>query len=157
MTRADDVLSKHGAHLRARLAEMGKHELDRVRNIALALPEVSEQLSHGAPCFFIRDKRALCYYHDNHRGDGRISLWCPAPPGVQADLVSNDPQRFFKPPASANGTFSQWLGVFLDTIGENIVDWNEITAILEDAYRTAAPTALVARLVTRKSSRPTRD
>ena len=67
-----------------------------------------------------------------------------SPPGVQIDLVSNDPQRFFKPPPSANATFSHWLGVFLDTTSENSVDWNEIAAILEDAYRTVAPNALVA-------------
>jgi hypothetical protein len=41
-------------------------QLDRVRKIALALPEVNERLSHGEPCFFVRDKRPLCYFHDNH-------------------------------------------------------------------------------------------
>jgi hypothetical protein len=125
---------------------MGERELARVRRMAVALPEVNERLSHGEPCFFIRDKRPLCYYHDNHNGDGRISLWCPAPPGVQEELVSAEPERFFKPPMSARGTFSDWLGVFLDTSGENKVDWNEIAAILEDAYRNVAPKELVAEL-----------
>jgi hypothetical protein len=125
---------------------MGKRELDRVRRIALALPEVNERLSHGARCFFVRDKRPLCYYHDDHRGDGRISLWCPAPPGVQEELVSSEPERFFEPPTSAKGTFSGWLGVYLDTGGRNNVDWNEIAAILEDAYRNVAPKQLVAEL-----------
>src|SRR6267154_4877069 len=36
---------------------MGRSELDAVRKIALALPEVNERLSHGAPCFFIQNKR----------------------------------------------------------------------------------------------------
>jgi hypothetical protein len=125
---------------------MGERELARVRRMAVALPEVNERLSHGEPCFFIRDKRPLCYYHDNHNGDGRISLWCPAPPGVQEELVSAEPERFFKPPMSARGTFSDWLGVFLDTSGENKVDWDEIAAILEDAYRNVAPKELVAEL-----------
>jgi hypothetical protein len=125
---------------------MGKRELDRVRRIALALPEVNERLSHGAPCFFIRDKRPLCYYHDDHTGDGRISLWCPAPPGVQEELVSAEPERFFKPPTSARGTFSEWLGVFLDAPGKNTVDWNEVAAILEEAYRNVAPKQLIAEL-----------
>ena len=125
---------------------MGERELARVRRMAVALPEVNERLSHGEPCFFIRDKRPLCYYHDNHNGDGRISLWCPAPPGAQEELVSAEPERFFKPPMSARGTFSDWLGVFLDTSGENKVDWNEVAAILEDAYRNVAPKELVAEL-----------
>ena len=125
---------------------MGKRELDRVRRIALALPEVSERLSHGARCFFVRDKRPVCYFHDNHRGDGRVSLWCPAPPGVQEELVAAEPQRFFKPPMSAGGVFSGWLGTYLDTAGANRVDWNEIAAIVEHAYRMIAPRQLIAEL-----------
>ena len=125
---------------------MGKHELDRIRTIALALPGVNERLSHGAPCFFVQDQRPLCYYHDDHHGGGRISLWCPAPPGVQEELVSAEPERFFKPPTSASGTFSSWLGVFLDTSGENRADWDEVAAILQDAYRNVAPKKLIAEL-----------
>jgi hypothetical protein len=125
---------------------MGKRELDRVRKIALALPEVNERLSHGEPCFFVRDKRPVCYYHDDHNGDGRISLWCPAPRGAQEALVSTEPERYFKPPMSAKGIFSGWLGVFLDTSGENNVDWDEIAAILEDAYRNVAPKRLIVEL-----------
>lgn len=125
---------------------MGRRELDRVRRIALVMPEVNERFSHGAPCFFIREKQPLCYFHDHHHGDDRVSLWCPAPPGVQQELVNSEPERFFKPPMSAKGTFSEWLGVFLDTSGKQAVDWDEITAILEDAFRTVAPKALIAQL-----------
>lgn len=53
---------------------MGQRELSRVRRIALALPEVNERVSHGETCFFVRGKRALCYLHDDHYGEGRISL-----------------------------------------------------------------------------------
>ncbi len=120
--------------------------LDRVRRIALALPEVNERSSHGEPCFFVRDKRPLCYFHDDHSVDGRISLWCPAPPGVQEELVSAEPVRFFAPPTSASGVFSGWLGVFLDTAVPNKADWHEIAAIIEDAYRHVAPKTLVADL-----------
>jgi hypothetical protein len=129
-----------------RTNEMGERELDRVRRIALALPGVSERLSHGEPCFFIRDKRPLCYFHDDHNGDGRISLWCPAAPGVQVALVTAEPEKFFKPPTSSSGSFSEWLGVFLDALGKNRVDWGEIAALLEDAYRDVAPRSLIAQL-----------
>jgi hypothetical protein len=117
-----------------------------VRRIALALPGVNERVSHGVPCFFVQDQRPVCYYHDDHYGDGRISLWCPAPLGVQEELVGAEPERFFKPPTSARGTFSGWLGVFLDSAGENEADWDEIAAILEDAYRNVAPGKLISEL-----------
>ena len=114
--------------------------LDQLRELALALPDVNERVSHGAPCFFIGDQIAVCYFHDsNHRGDGRVSLWCPAPPGVQAEMVATEPGRFFAPPNSANGTFSDWLGLFLDTDGDDTVDWDEVAVLLDDAYRTVAP------------------
>jgi hypothetical protein len=124
---------------------VGASDLERVRQIALALPEVSERLSHGAPCFFVPEKRPICYFHDHHNDD-RVSLWCPAPPGAQEEFVSAEPDRFFKPTPSAKGTFSGWLGVFLDTSGDAAVDWDEIAEILEDAFRLVAPASAVAQL-----------
>jgi hypothetical protein len=128
---------------------VGKRNLDRIRRIALALPEVSERLSHGVPCFFVKGKRPVCYFHDHHNGDGRISLWCPALPGVPDELVSTEPDRFFRRPTSASGAFSNWLGVFLDTPSGDGVDWGELAIIIEDAYRIVAPATLVARLGTK--------
>ncbi len=116
-----------------------------MRRIAFALPEVNERLSHGEPCFFIKDTRPLCYYHENHNDDGRISLWCPVADGVQEELVSEDPRRFFAPITSARGVFSRWLGVYLDT---SDIDWREVAEILDDAFRTMAPKHLVAQLDT---------
>jgi hypothetical protein len=121
-----------------------KSRLVRVRKIALALPEVGERMSHGAPCFFVRDKLPLCYFHDNHRGDGRISLWCPTAPDVQDAMMRVDPKRFFCPSTSSAGHFRDWLGIFLDINDE--VDWDEITAILDRAYRMIAPKGLIAKL-----------
>jgi hypothetical protein len=125
------------------LADMGRSELDGVRRMALALPEVNERVSHGAPCFFIQNKRPLCYYHDDHRGDGRVSLWFPVRPGVQEEMVAAEPERFFKPSTSSAGHFENWLGVFLDTPE---LDWREIAALLEEAFRGVAPKRLVAEL-----------
>ena len=122
---------------------MATRQFDRLRRIALALPEVNERTSHGEPCFFVQDKRPLCYYHDDHNGDGRVSVWCPVPDGVQDELVAADPDRFFAPPTSARGVFATWLGIYLDVPD---VDWAEVAAILEDAYRVVAPKRLAAAL-----------
>jgi hypothetical protein len=126
---------------------MASHELERIRQIVQSLPEVSERLSHGAPSFYVRDKKPICRFHDaDFAGDGRMSLWCPAPPGVRDELVAAERDRFFAPTPSASGVFADWIGVYLDTEGALAVDWHEIAAILEDAYRLQAPKILVAEL-----------
>lgn len=73
-------------------------------------------------------------------------MWCPAPPGVRDELVTSEPDRFFAPTPSASGIFADWIRVYLDSHGELPVDWQEIAAIIEEAYRLRAPKALVARL-----------
>jgi hypothetical protein len=138
MRRADA-----GAH---RETDVGHHELDRLRGIALSLPGVNERLSHGEPCFFVRDRRPLCYFHDDHNGDGRISIWCPTLPELQEEMITIEPERFFKPPTSARGVFSSWLGIYLDLPRSRRVDWTEIGTLLEEAFRIVAPKKLVAEL-----------
>lgn len=125
---------------------MGSRELYEIRKIALGLPGVNERTSHGAPCFFVRDKKPLCYFHDEFHGHGRISLWCPAPPGVQETLVGAEPDRFFRPTPSASGVFKNWLGMYLDPASDSKIDWEEVADILEDAYRHIAPKKLVKLL-----------
>ena len=110
--------------------------LARIRAIALALPETSERLSHGAPTFFVRGKRAFLMVLTNHHGDGRFALWSAAPAGMQQMLVGADPDRFFVPPYVGH---RGWLGVHLD----RALDWEEIAAIVDDAYAEVAPRRLV--------------
>lgn len=125
---------------------MEQSELIRVRDITLKFPEVTEKISHGAPCFFVQDKRPICYFHDHHRGDDRVSLWCPAYPDVREDLLQNYPARYFEPQPSASGVFSQWIGVYLDGSGDDAVDWRQVASLIEDAFRKTASKAIVARL-----------
>ena len=122
---------------------MEDHLLARVREIALALPEVTERVSHGAPCFFVADKRPVCYFHDHHGGDARVTLWCPAPSGVAEKLALAEPERFFQPAPSKNGVFNSWLGVVLEPLRDQTIDWDEIAAVIEEAFRTVAPLRLV--------------
>ena len=60
--------------------------------------------------------------------------------------MSTEPGRFFHPPTSASGTFANWVGVFLDLSGDDEVDWDEIAAIIEEAYCLVAPKELIAQL-----------
>lgn len=113
--------------------------LRRIRKLCLALPEVTERLSHGSPTFFVRDKKTFVMFLNDHHGDGRLAIWCAAPTGAQEGMVRAEPERFFRPPyVGGRG----WLGVQLDVDP----DWDEITAIVEDAYRMVAPKTLIAEL-----------
>jgi len=111
--------------------------LERIRAICLALPETSERLSHGAPTFFVRGKRAFLMVLTNHHGDGRFAIWCAAPEGMQQLLTDADSEKFFVPPYVGH---RGWLGVRLD----RGLDWNELAGIAEDAYAEVAPAKLVA-------------
>lgn len=115
------------------------HALERVRALCARLPEVTERPSHGAPSFFVRDKKTIAMFHDDHHGDGRLAIWCAAPPGVQEQLVEDEPDRFFRPPYVGH---RGWIGVRLDADP----DWDEVDAILRDAFRQVAPATLVRRL-----------
>src|SRR5881275_2223548 len=71
--------------------------LERLRRLCLALPEVTERLSHGEPTWFVRGKKTFVMFSDHHHDD-RLAFVCAAPDGAQEMLVANDPERFFRPP-----------------------------------------------------------
>jgi hypothetical protein len=66
--------------------------LAEVRAACLALPEVTERLSHGSPTFFVRGKKTFVMFLNDHHGDGRLALWVAAAPGVQAEMVDEEPR-----------------------------------------------------------------
>ena len=105
---------------------------ERIRSLCLSFPGTSERESHGAPSFFIDGKKCFAQYRVNHHGDGRIALWCAAPPGMQSVLTASDPDRYFIPPYVGH---LGWLGLRLDRGAE----WDEIAGALENAYLSKAP------------------
>ena len=113
-----------------------KAALERLRGICLALPDTSERLSHGAPSFFVREKKCFLMLLDDHHGDGRFAIWCAAPPGNQELLIAANGDRFFRPPYVGH---RGWLGVSLN-VG---IDWDELEGIVEDAFASVAPKSLL--------------
>jgi hypothetical protein len=111
----------------------------RLRVICAKLPEITERLSHGAVTFFVRGKRTVAYLTDDHHGDGRLALICAAPPGVQEELVANEPDRFFRPPYVGH---HGWIGLRLDVDP----DWDEVSQVVTESYRCVAPKTLVRQL-----------
>jgi hypothetical protein len=118
---------------------VGTADLERrLRTICLSFPGVTERPSHGSTAFFA-GKQFVMLWLDGHHEHRFAHLWCAAPPGVQDELVTTEPDRFFRPPyVGGRG----WLGVRLD----GAVDWGELGHICEEAYRTVAPRTLVAEL-----------
>jgi predicted DNA-binding protein (MmcQ/YjbR family) len=103
--------------------------------MCLALPEAIEKETWGDPTFRVRDK----IFAMQRTGDGRNSVWCKAPPGVQELLVGSAPEQFFVPPyVGHNG----WVGVRLDID----IDWDEVADIIEASYRMTAPKRLITLL-----------
>jgi hypothetical protein len=111
--------------------------LERLRGLCLALPEVTERLSHGEPTWFIRDKKTFVMFANQHHDD-RVGFWCAAPEGAQEELLATDPDRFFRPPYVGH---RGWVGVYLDI---EDVDWDHLADIVREAYRHVAPKSLAA-------------
>jgi hypothetical protein len=107
--------------------------LARVRKLCLSFPDTSERASHGSPSFFVGGKKSFLSFLNNHHGDGRLAVWCMAPPGAQAMLVEAAPDRYFVPPYVGH---LGWVGVRLD----RGTPWAEIAGVIETAYRARAGT-----------------
>ncbi len=112
---------------------MADGPLDRLRRLCVALPGVTERLSHGEPTWFVGG-RTFATYADHHHDD-RLAFWCAASGGAQEVLTESSPDRFFRPPYVGH---RGWLGVYLDVA----LDWDEIAALVSDAYRVIAPARL---------------
>lgn len=112
-------------------------KIERLRQLCLSLPEVTERPSHGESAWFVSGK--LFVTTADHHHDDRLGAWCAAPEGAQEMLVKADPKRFFRPPYVGH---RGWLGVYLDVE----VDWEELAIVVERAYRRVAPKRLLGDL-----------
>ena len=87
----------------------------------------------------VRGRKTFVMYHADHHGDGRRALWCAAPPGAQAGVVSASPEDYFRPPYVGH---RGWVGVRLD----RGLEWDAVAGAIEEAYIHIAPAPLVERL-----------
>ena len=81
---------------------------------------------------------------DHHHGGEHFGVTIPAHPGVQQDLIEEDPARYYRP---AYVGPSGWVGVVLD----GKPDWDVVERLIEDAFRLKAPKKLVAAMTSRSS------
>lgn len=116
----------------------------RLRELALALPDAAEKVSHGRPAFFTT--KVFAYFGTSLRVDGE---WVQHPhhvvvqpdPDERAALLQDD--RTVVPaylgPAG-------WLGVLLPPESGPRSAWAEIAELLDASYRRTAGPRRVARL-----------
>lgn len=95
------------------------------------LPEAAGAGGVGNPSFKVRDK-IFAMRHDLHAG--QWSVWCKAAAGVQAMLVSAEPERYFVPPyVGQHG----WVGIRL----HDGIDWTIVADQARKSCRMIAETA----------------
>jgi hypothetical protein len=124
-----------GVHPEERPTALGQSATVRVRAIAMALPVVSERLSHGEATWFIDEKKTFVGMSDHHHDD-RVSVTFAAAVGVQESLVADNPRRYFRPPyVGGRG----WVGAYLDGEGANAPDWEALADLIRDAWLLIAP------------------
>lgn len=118
--------------------------LARVRELALALPEARQKVSHGRPAFFTT--KVFAYYGGSRKVDGE---WVQHPhllvvqpsPDERAALLG-DPRCYL--PAYLAG--AGWIGVELPAPGARAGHWGEVAELLDASFRVTAPARLVSVL-----------
>jgi predicted DNA-binding protein (MmcQ/YjbR family) len=114
--------------------------LEQVRNLALALPNTAEKVSHGRPAFFT--KKVFAYYGGSLKVGGDWIEHAHAvivqPDGSDRRALLEDARTFVPAYLGASG----WIGIDLD----DHTDWSEITELLDASYRLTASARDIAQL-----------
>ncbi len=111
----------------------------RVAELALALPEAEEKISHGSPGFRTGGKSGKFFAHfsDQHHGVPHISVLAKTSGQDELlDLIERDPDTFYKP---AYYGASGWVGIILNRPG---CDWDQVAHWLERSWASVAPKRL---------------
>lgn len=112
--------------------------LDRVRALALALPEAAERLSHGAPGFHLEKGKFFAYFSHDHHGNGETAVLVKTTgTEEQAMLIEADPALYYKPPYL--GT-SGWVAI---RVAAPDTDWDHVADRIAVSWELAAPRRLL--------------
>jgi phosphoribosylglycinamide formyltransferase-1 len=117
--------------------------LDRVRELALALPEAEQRDSHGSPGWRTGGKsgKFFAYFADQHHGSEHVALIVKTDgPDELNALVELHPETYFRPQYyGAAG----WIGIILNRPG---LDWDQVADWLHRSWRAVAPARLTRLL-----------
>ncbi len=113
--------------------------LERVRALALDLPEAEERESHGAPGWRTGSQsgKYFAYFNDRHHGGPHVALLAKTSgPDEMAALIERDPDTFFRP---AYYGASGWVGIILNRTD---ADWDQVAHWLQRSWQAVAPKRL---------------
>jgi hypothetical protein len=89
-------------------------------------------------CFGIVKGKKFAWVSNDHHGDGKCALLVKiSGPDEQAQLIDNDPPRYYRPAYFG----SDWIAIRLD-LGDT--DWEAIGEWLARSWRSIAPKKLTA-------------
>ena len=111
----------------------GANQIERVRQICLALPGTWEKISHGEPTWFV-GKKVFAMFSNNHHNDGHVAVTVPAAIGVQEMLIKKSPKKFYRPPYVG---VRDWVGIEVDRVSHK-----ELSLHIQEAWRLIAPKKL---------------
>ena len=113
-------------------------DLERLRAIALALPEAEEKTSHGSPGFLIAKGKFFAYIWHDHHGDGETAVMVKtADPAEQAMLIEREPDLYYRPPYLGP---SGWVAM---RVGRPDTDWDRIGDRVAQSWELVAPRRLL--------------
>lgn len=113
-------------------------DLERLRAIALALPETAERLSHGSPGFHIQKGKFFAYIWHNHHSDGETAVMVKcADRDEQAMLIEADPAFYYSPP------YLGPLGWIAMRVGAADTDWDRVGDRVARSWELVAPRRLL--------------
>jgi predicted DNA-binding protein (MmcQ/YjbR family) len=116
--------------------------IERVRALALALPEAFEVEAWQHPTFRVGGGKGKMFCMA--AGERNTDLWFKADPGERVALLAQGDPYFLPPYMGPRG----WGGVHLD---DPATDWEEVAELIATAYCLTAPKRL-AKLVTEPPS-----
>ncbi|MCW2388246.1 phosphoribosylglycinamide formyltransferase-1 [Sphingobium sp. B11D3B] len=118
--------------------------IDRVGQLALALPETHARESHGAAGWRVGSEAAgkfFAYVSVRHHGEDAVALLVKTSGADEmAALIEADPDIYYRP---AYYGASGWIAIRLDRPG---VDWEHVRGWLEKSWRAVAPKRLTKML-----------
>ncbi len=110
--------------------------LDKVRALALDLPETEERPSHGQPTFFVAGKQFAQFRHDHH-GDGRTIVAVKTADAEEARMLIEAAPETYSHVAYFR---AEWVGLAL---GGSNTDWDHVGDRIARSWELAAPRRLL--------------